>query len=336
MSVQPWLRPLLVVVVFLASVSAPFPSLGDAAHPTAWAQAEPVPVDAALTDARDQRSDLAEERALIQAALPPDGSILVLQTSRLSASVVPQERDAALGAAFLAMLRHVRADEVGAFAARYAAEGEAADDVVFALGLIEQHVMLEASLKARIAVLDARIAALDDRIRRLEASQADAPSTFDWDLTGTWHAERTEEWGAAHLDDERATLTVGSLARHDLPTLRLEIENVHFVPGWRATLMLRPRLVDVLAMLDGGPLTTIHPVGSFDGPHRPLSPAKEHSEPEDRVDHHCEAWNEPGGIGRVTVVDPGGTDERLELTLRFEAVHCDDGVPVDVFLTFER
>jgi hypothetical protein len=201
---------------------------------------------------------------------------------------------------------------------------------------MEQHLVLHASLTARIAVLDARIAELDDRIRRLEASQPDAPSTFDWDLTGSWHAVREEDWGAAHLDDERATLRVESLAREDLPTLRLEIDNVHFVPGWRATLTLRPRQVDVRAMLAGGPLHTIHPVGTFDGPRKPLSPAPEHSGPDDHVAHHCAAWDVPGGTGRITVVDPDGPDERLEMELRFAGESCDEGVPVDVFLTFRR
>jgi hypothetical protein len=61
-------------VVLLAGGSAPFPSPGDAAHGMARAPTEPVPVDAALSYARAQRTDLAEERDVIQSALPPTTS----------------------------------------------------------------------------------------------------------------------------------------------------------------------------------------------------------------------------------------------------------------------
>jgi hypothetical protein len=329
---------LLAASWVVLGVLAPFGPLAVGGLGVAAAQSDPAadPVGALLDDARRERDDLIQERALLQAVLPPPGSILVLDTSRIDRSLAPRDGDALLGTIFLTALRHVPAEDVGAFVSRYALEGQASEDVVVALALLQQHLALESALTARIAALEARIAALDDRVRSLEASLPAAPSTFDWDLTGTWHAVREEDWGAEHLDDERATLEVESLAREELPTLQLEIDNVHFVPGWHATLTLRPRQADVQAMLDGGSLRTIHPVGTFDGPRKPLSPAREHSGPDDHVAHHCVAWDVPGGIGWITVVDPGGPDERLEMQLRFDGASCEEGVPVDVFLTFYR
>jgi hypothetical protein len=197
------------------------------------------------------------------------------------------------------------------------------------------HAAVQRGVDARAAELRAEIAALD--ARAIDAlARAPAPTAFDWDLTGSWHAEVPKGWDLANLEDLTATLHVPSLTGDDAPTLTLRIANMHFVPGWTATVLLRPRVGDVEAMLDGNPLTTVYPVGAFDGPLGPRSLDPEETEPGDRVDHHCEAWDEPGGIGRIHVVDPGGPAERLELELRFEGVHCDDGVPVEIRLTLQR
>jgi hypothetical protein len=291
----------------------------------AWAQTSAVAGD----DVRARRDEVAEELAQLEALLAPPGMIYALDHADLA------DRARTTGPEWMLAVHWMTPEEAATRMLEWSA-GSDPDVVAENLrAMLAWHLRLARGIEARVAAHRAELAALDLLIadaRLLEPS----PSTFDWDLTGSWSAELDEGWELANLDDLRATLTVPSLAQHDLPTLTLRIENFHFVPGWNATISLRPRVRDVQAMLDGGGLHTIYPVGEFDGPLGPRSLAPEDTEPADREDHHCEAWDESGGIGRITVVDPGGPDERLELTLRFEAAHCDDGVPVEVFLTFRR
>jgi len=201
--------------------------------------------------------------------------------------------------------------------------------------LLLYHLRIQHFIESRIVALRAEVALLDDVVIDALAREG-SPSPYDWDLTGEWRATAPKGWDLANLEDLSATLSVPSLTGDAAPTLTLRIANLHFVPGWNATVSLRPREGDLQAMRDGNALTTVYPVGSFDGPLGPRSLAPEDTEPGDRVDHHCEAWDEPGGIGRLHVVDPGGPDERLEMELRFEGMHCDDGVPVEIGLTFRR
>jgi hypothetical protein len=280
----------------------------------------------AYQDAMARRDATIEELERYEQLLAPPGTVYILDIERWSTDP---------GDAFWTTVRWVSAEELAVRLLERNVGNDPAPIAHELRSLLLDHVRIQHLLEARIDALRAEVAALDDVV--IDAlARAGSPSTYDWHLTGEWRAAVPEGWDLANLDDLSATLSVPSLTGDAPPTLTLRITNLHFVPGWNATASLRPREVDLAAMREGNALTTIYPVGSFDGPLGPRSLAPEDTEPGDRVDHRCEAWNEPGGIGRIHVVDPGGPDERLEMELRFEGVHCDDGVPVQVFLTFRR
>lgn len=302
-SLLPFARSLAVVVLALAFV----------------AQAQPATYD----EIAARRDAVIQELEDLEARRPPAGSIYYVDPSALPSD------DWLRGTHWRSV------EDVVAEILRAVATDDAASLEGHLRFVLSWHLAVERGIDARSAELRSEIAALDT-LAIAALARAPSPTRFDWDLTGDWHAELEKGWELANLEDLRATLTVPSLADEDLPTLTLRIENLHFVPDWTAQLSLRPRPGDVQAMLAGGALHTIYPVGEFDGPLAPRSLAPEDTEPADREEHRCVAWDEPGGIGRITVIDPGGPDERLDLEVRFEGVHCDDGVPVEIRLTFRR